>query len=299
MVGLYCELDVGAAGLDADLANDSDGGVAHLLILAVGKGLRRSDGNRIAGVHAHGIEVLDRADDDDVVFRVTHYLEFVLFPTQNRFFDESLVHGREIESAGEDFEHLFAVIRDTAARAAQREARAHNHGEADLAREFQAILQIVHQQRLRHVEADLLHGVFEEEAVFGFLDGLDAGADQLDVVLFQNAAVGKFDGEVERGLAADGGQHGEACAGRHFALDADDLFEILAGEWLDVGAVGDFGIGHDRGWIRVGQHDLEALGLEGLAGLGAGVVELGGLADDDGAGADNEDFGDVCAFRHL
>ena len=37
---------------------------------------------------------------------------------------------------------------------------------------------------------------------------------------------------------------------------------------------------------------------QGLAGLGAGVVELAGLADDDGAGADDEDLLDVGALGH-
>ena len=124
-------------------------------------------------------------------------------------------------------------------------------------------------------------------------------ADQMHVVFFEHAAVGEFDGEVERGLSADGGQNGKSRAGRHLALDADDLFEIFARERLDVSAVGRLGIGHDGGRIRVGQHHFKALGLERLAGLRAGVVELGRLADDDGAGAEDQDFRDVSSFWHL
>ncbi len=176
--------------------------------------------------------------------------------------------------------------------------RADDDWEADLSGELEAVFEIVDQRGFRHVEADLLHRVFEEQTVFGFLDGFDVGADQLHVVFLEHAAVGKFDGEVERGLSADGGQNGESRAGRHLALDANDLFQIFAGERLDVSAVGDLGIGHDGGRVRVGQHDLIALGLERLAGLRAGVVELGRLADDDGAGAEDQDFRDVGAFGH-
>jgi len=32
-----------------------------------------SHSNRVAGVHAHGIEVLNRADDDHIVFRIAHH----------------------------------------------------------------------------------------------------------------------------------------------------------------------------------------------------------------------------------
>ena len=122
---------------------------------------------------------------------------------------------------------------------------------------------------------------------------------RLHVVFFQHAAVGKFDGEIERGLSANRGQHGKTRARRHFALDADNLFQIFERERLDVGAVGDLRVGHDGRRIRVGQHHFIALRLERLAGLRAGVIELRRLADDDGPGAEDQDFRDVSAFGHL
>ena len=66
-LGVDGELDVGAAGLDADLAQHRDRGVAHHLVFLVGQRQRRGDGDRVAGVHAHRVDVLDRADDDAVV----------------------------------------------------------------------------------------------------------------------------------------------------------------------------------------------------------------------------------------
>ena len=72
----------------------------------------------------------------------------------------------------------------------------------------------------------------------------------------------------------------------------------LLGERLDVGAVGDFGIGHDRRRIGIHQDDFVALGAQRLAGLRAGIVEFAGLADDDRAGADDQDFLDVSALWH-
>ena len=38
---------------------------------------------------------------------------------------------------------------------------------------------------------------------------------------------------------------------------------------------------------------------QGLAGLGAGIIELAGLADDDGAGADEQDLLEIGAFGHA
>ena len=61
------------------------------LVFAVGERLRRSDGDRVAGVRAHRIEVLDGADDDDVVGEIAHHLKLVLFPSEHRFFEQHFV----------------------------------------------------------------------------------------------------------------------------------------------------------------------------------------------------------------
>src|SRR5690606_10234970 len=59
-----------------------------------------------------------------------------------------------------------------------------------------------------------------------------------------------------------------------------------------------FRVGHDRGRVAVDQDGAEPFGLERLARLGAGIVELAGLPDDDGAGADDEDAFYVCTLGH-
>ena len=83
VVRVHRELHVTAASLHADLADYGDSRVAHALILAIGQSLRRRDRNRVARMHAHRIEVLDRADDPDVVLQVAHHLQLVLLPPQD------------------------------------------------------------------------------------------------------------------------------------------------------------------------------------------------------------------------
>ena len=146
--------------------------------------------------------------------------------------------------------------------------------------------------RLRRFEADLAHGVFEQQAVFGLLDGVDLGADQLHAVLIEHAGFGQFHGKIQAGLAAHGGEQ------RIGPLAADDLFEIGRGQRLDVGLVGEIGVGHDGRRIGIDQDHFVAVGAQRLGGLGAGVIELAGLADDDGAGADDQDAVEVVAPGH-
>jgi hypothetical protein len=122
------------------------------------------------------------------------------------------------------------------------------------------------------------------------LDSIELRANQFDAVFIENAGFGELDGEVQAGLAADGRKEGVG------SLRCDDCFEIFLRERLDVGAVGDFGIGHDRRGIGIDEDDFVALAAQGLAGLRAGIIEFAGLADDDGAGADDHDFLDVVRF---
>ena len=120
-------------------------------------------------------------------------------------------------------------------------------------------------------------------AVLAEHDRLDVGADQRAVVLLEDAALVQLHRAVQRGLPAQGREHGIR------PLLGDDLLDDLGGDRLDVGGVGELRVGHDRGGVGVDQDDADALLAQHPAGLGAGVVELAGLADDDRAGADDQD----------
>ena len=150
----------------------------------------------------------------------------------------------------------------------------------------------VGEARLRRLEADLRHRLAEELAVLGLVDGLGVGADHLDAELVEHAHLLQRQRGVERRLPAHGRQQGVGT------LLLDDLGDDLGRDRLDIGGVGEIRIGHDRRRVRIDQDDPVALGAQRLAGLGAGIVELAGLADDDRAGADDEDRGDVGAFGH-
>ena len=78
-------------------------------------------GDRIAGMHAHRIEVLDRADDDAVVALVAHHLHLEFFPAQHRFLDQHLAGRRGVDAALDDLDELGLVVGDAAAGAAERE----------------------------------------------------------------------------------------------------------------------------------------------------------------------------------
>ena len=150
-----------------------------------------------------------------------------------------------------------------------------DHRIAEILRRLDALVQVTADLAARDLRAEAGDDLLEPLAVLAGPDGVDIGPDQLDVVLRQHALVVQGHRGVQRGLPAQGGQH------RVGTLDRDDLLQRLDGDRLDVGGVGELGVGHDRGRVGVDQADPDALAAQDAARLGARVVELAALADDD------------------
>src|SRR5438270_2923862 len=131
-------------------------------------------------MYAHGIKVLDRADDNAVAGHIAHYLELKFFPTEHTLLDKDLVHRREIDSTFENVDHLFAVVRDPAARASHSEAGAKNDWISHALCKGEPVFDIVDEQRLGHIQADLAHRVLEKQAILGLFDGVDVSSDEFD-----------------------------------------------------------------------------------------------------------------------
>ena len=115
VVGMHRELDVRAAGRDADRARGRERRLAKLLVDGVGQRLLRRDRPRVAGVDAHRVEVLDRADDDGVAARVAHHLELVLLPAGEVLLDEHLADRARVEPCAIAARSSSARARDAAA----------------------------------------------------------------------------------------------------------------------------------------------------------------------------------------
>ena len=116
-------------------------GVAHPLIFLVAERQDRRHGDAVAGVHAHRIDVLDRADDDEVVGDVAHHLELEFLPADHRLLDQHFVDRAELEAALGELAELFDVVGDAAADAAERERRPDDQREAERARELDRLRQ--------------------------------------------------------------------------------------------------------------------------------------------------------------
>ena len=184
-------------------------------------------------------------------------------------------------------------MRDAATGTAEGKARTQHAGIAHALGDSLGVGHAIGIARACDLQANLGHGLVKELAVLATLDSGQIAADHLDAVLVQRAVFRQLDGGVQTGLAAQRGQQ------RVRALFLDYALDKLRGDRLDIGAVGKTRVGHDGRRVGVDQDDLKAILLEHLAGLGAGVVELTGLANNDGARTNDEDALDVSTFRHV
>ena len=98
--------------------------VAHGLVFAVGERLRGGDGDGIARVDSHGVEILDGADDGHVVLEIAHHFKLEFLPAQDAFFQQHLIHRAFGERPGEFLLELLLTKRHGPARTAQREGGA-------------------------------------------------------------------------------------------------------------------------------------------------------------------------------
>ena len=244
-------------------------------------------------MHAHGIEVLNGAHDDAVAGVVAHDLHLVLFPALDGLLDQHLVGGRKLQALAHDGDELLVGVSDAAASAAEGKARTQHAGIPHALGDGLGVSHAIGVARARDLQADLGHGLVKELAVLAALDGGQVATDHLDAVLVERAVLCQLDGCVQTGLAAQRGQQ------RVRALFLDYALDKLGGDGLDIGAVGKTRVGHDGRRVGVDQDDLKAILLKHLAGLGARVVELTGLTDNDGARTNDEDTLDVSTFRHV
>ena len=241
----------------------------------------------------HRIKVLDRTDDDAVVRLVAHHFHLELFPAEQGFLNQQFVCWRRFQTTLADGFELFHVVSDTTTGPPQGEGRTDDGRKTNHRLHLIGFFHAVGSRRTRRAKTDLGHGVLEFLPVLGLVDGFLGSADQLDTELGQHAFAVKVERAVERGLTAHGRQQ------RIRTLFLDDLGDDLPSNWLDIGHVGHFRVGHDGRRIGIHQDDLVALLAQCLAGLSTGVVEFTGLADDDRTGANDQDALNVCTFRHF
>ena len=243
-------------------------------------------------MHAHGVEVLDRADDDRIVGPVAHHLELVLLPSLDRLLDEHLPDRRGVDAVRDDAIEFLRGVSEARSPTAEDETGTDHRRIAELADRLLGVLERLDVEGARRLQPGLLHELLESSPVLGSVDGIERRTDQLDTELLEHTEVSELHGDIECRLTSQGREYGI------WPFLAQDLGHHLRRDGLDVRGIGELGIGHDRRGVGIDEHDPVSELSEDLHRLGSGIVELTRLTDDDGAGPDHQDRVQVVTLRH-
>ena len=234
-------------------------------------------------MHPHRVEVLHAADRDRRVGGIAQHLELDLIPAQQAALDQDLADRARCQPRGQPVPSLVARRREAAPATAQGERRADDDRRPELRDEAQAGLDRLDHGALRHRLADAGHEVAEAAAILRRADRCQRGPEHADAAAIQHPGIVEGHGQVQPGLAPERRQQ------RVRAMLLDHAGQVFDGQRADHHRPAHVRIGHHGGRVRVHQDRLHALATQRQAGLHAGIVELGGLADDDRAGPDDED----------
>ena len=290
------ELDV-AAALDAERPDDRECRAAEPLVDRVRKRLNGRDHDRVAGVNTERIDVLHRAHRDARVLGVAHHLVLDLLPADEALLDHHLADRAGPQPGPDPLAVGLLGLDDAAAGPAEGERRADDRGQPDRRERLvggrrAGLGGLALDDEARGVRLlQPIEQVAERLAVLGHPDRLERGAEELDRVAFEDAGFGHGGGQVQGRLATEPGEQALGL------LLGDHRLDRLDRQRFEVDRVGHGRVGHDRGRVAVDQDRPDALGPERAAGLGPGVVELGGLADDDRPGAEDQDAGGLAPGR--
>ena len=244
-------------------------------------------------MNADRVYVLHRADGNDVALGIAHGFKLDLFPAGDAALYQDLGDGGGVQTGPGNDAHFSFIGSDAAAAPAQGIGGAHDDGIADIIGSLQGVLQGLGDLGRHAGLVDGQHGIPELLPVFRLLDGLDGGAQQADAEFLQRAVAAQLHGQGQAGLAAKAGNH----AVRAFFFD--DPADGGGIQRLEVDLVRQVLVRHNGSRIGVDQHHVDAFRFQYAAGLGTGIVKLGCLADDDGAGADDQYFTDGGILRHF
>ena len=186
---IVSELDVGAAD-HLDRFHDAVG-----ILLKLGLQLRRDreHGRRavgVAGVHAHGVHVLDEADGDHLVLGVADHLQLEFLPAEHRLFHQDLSHQAGGDSAARHHLQLLDVVDQAATRSAHGVGGPDHDRVSQLGGDAFGLFHRERRRAARHLDAQAVHGLFERDAVFAAFDGVHLHADHLDPIPVQDARCG-------------------------------------------------------------------------------------------------------------
>ena len=232
-------------------------------------------------MHADRVQILHGTDNDAVILVIPDDFQLDFLPACDGLLHQNLSDGTLLDAHLAVLHQFLFIGGNAAAGAPQGVCRADDHRVADSVHDLQTFFHTGGDVTGRDRLMDLFHQRLEGFPVLGLVDTFLVHSQKFHAVFLEYALLIQGHADIQARLSAETGQN----AVRTFLLD--DLRHRLFRDRLQVNPVRNPVVCHDGGRITVHQDGLDPFFGDGLAGLGAGVVELSSLADDDRTGSDD------------
>ena len=276
----------------AQLTHDIDRSLTQQLYFFIAQSLCWSHNDGVAGVYANGVQVFHGADSNAVISSVADYFVFDFLPAGDAAFNQALTDRAVAQALLHDVNQLFLVFSNAAAGTAEGIRRTDNQRITDFLAEVASSFNGFYDSAFRNRLMDFLHSFLEHFAVFTTFDSADLSAQQTNVVFAQNALLFQFHSHVQANLTA------KCCQQGIRMLTFDNFFNEFNADRFNIYTVSHMHISHNGCRVTVNQYNLQAFFLQSTASLGACIVKLCCLTDNNRAGADNENLFNIFKFRH-
>ncbi len=268
------KLDI-AASLDAECPDDPERCPAQQVVFLAGESLARRHYDAVAGMDAHGVEVLHPAHHDAVVHAIPDDLELDLAPALQVLLHQTLTDRTAGQSPGHGGGQFRLIAGDAASLAPQGVGRSHHEREIKLPGVRQRFRHRSRRPAGRTGLADFPQQRSKSITILAAADGGHGRSQQGDPEFVQDPRFGQLHGEVEAHLSPERRQQSLR------ALAPQDHLGHGRFEGFQVDTVGHGRVGHDGGRVGVHQDDLDTQFSQRPASLASRVIELRRLTNDD------------------
>ena len=241
-----------------------------MLVFFIGKRKRGRDCNRVARMYAHRIDIFNRADDNAVI--VAYRVRLPSRTLSSRCRDSSIRTVGCRRDASNALARRFClksslVVCNAAARTAKRERGTDDRGQADqTSKAFLTLLRNVCATSFTACafETYLIAYTslnFLRSSAFSMASCVEAPI-KLNTQCTSRATPSSAHQVEQSSIQCRLTTHGRAAGHRDFSRSRMISNDCRPVNWLDIGRIGHFRIGHDRRRIRVHENDPETLFLE-------------------------------------
>ena len=136
-------------------------------------------------MHAHGINIFNAADDNDVVPVVSHYFEFKLFPTEDRLFQQDLMCGAVSQTCSSNKFKFLLIKGDTRTQSTHCERGPNHYGVVKFHGGGKTFLHGMTYTRAGRLSSNFLNDSLENLTILASFDGINIGSDKSNSILFE------------------------------------------------------------------------------------------------------------------